>query len=173
MFREFTYKQKFFATVLIFVLLFFACYKKTFKHAIETQKELKTVESKLASTNNVNQELFYLNSQLDAIDNAIGSGSNNPEQVQKKLLSFIAKDKVNIISMEDVHVFKDSQFDIYTNQVVLEGTYEGLINAMYNIEKKFEESRIANANIYIKRDYKLNLEKLYLKLILQNYAKNK
>lgn len=173
MFKGLTYKQKFFAIIFVIILLFFACYKKSFKHTLKAKNELALLESKLEGMENVYQEINYLDSQIEVIENTIGSGSDKPELVQKQLLNFISKNAINIVSIEDVHVYKDSQYDIYTNQIVLQGEYSDLLNTMYSIEKQFKESRIASANLYAKRDYKLNSDKLYLKLILQNYAKNK
>jgi hypothetical protein len=173
MFENITYKKKFFVAIGVFILLVLACYKKTFKHTLAAKQELNEVESKRANMESVHSELFYVKNEISSIDAAIGGHSVKPEQVQKKLLNFISGKDVNITSIEDVHVFSDEQFIIYTNQIIVEGTYSKLTTALYDIEKRFNDSRVASVNFYIQKDYKRNTDKLYLKLILQNYAGKK
>ncbi|WP_299883436.1 hypothetical protein [uncultured Lacinutrix sp.] len=173
MFNNLTYKQKFIAALALFLLLVMASYKKTFKHVIEAKKELANVESKLLNSENIHSELYAIKNDIRVLDNIIGGHTDNPEDVQRKLLNFIANIDINIVEIGDVHEFQDDKYLIYTNQIELEGSYNDLINALYTIEKDFKDSRVASVKIYSKKDYRTNTNKLYLKLILQNYAGKK
>lgn len=175
MFTNLSYKQKFFAIIVGFVLLTMACYKKTYKHMFAARTELKNVEQKLSNTNNSYNELFSLKNEIQILDDLIGGHSVDPEGVQQKILDFISNTKlnVNIISIEDVHLFSDSEFLIYSNQVELEGSYTNLINLLYETEKNFKNSRVVSSKFYSKKKYNTNKQKLFLKIILQNYEKAK
>lgn len=173
MFNNLTHKKKFIAVVGVFLLLALACYKKTFKHTIAAKKELVNIEKKLANTESINSQLLGLKNDIKILDNIIGGHTSNPEKVQRELLHFISDLDINITTIEDVHVYKDDKFIIYTNQVELEGSYKALINALYLIEKQFKNSTIASVNLYSKKNYKTNKNSLFLKLILQNYAGKK
>ncbi len=175
MFENLTYKQKFLAVIGVFILLFLASYKKNFKNMFLAKQELKNVEQKLLSAQNSFSEIYILKNNIRSLDNIIGGHTTNPEQVQQMILDFISQkgSKVNLISIEDLHLLLDKEFLIYTNQIELGGSYTDLTNLLYEIEKNFSYSRVLSAKFYTKKNYRTNTKNLYLKIILQNYEKNK
>ena len=175
MFKNLTYKQKFFAVIGAFILLFMASYKKTYKHTLTAKKELSLVEKKISSDENLLNELYYLKNEIGGLERTIGGQTKNAEHVQQELLDFISKNEfiVNIVSIEDVHLFSDNEFLIYSNQIALEGHYKDLITTLYEIEKNFKNSRVVSTNIYSKKNYRTKSKTLYLKIILQNYENAK
>ncbi|OEK09141.1 hypothetical protein A8C32_10425 [Flavivirga aquatica] len=175
MFKDLTYKRKFFLAIIGFVLLFLASYKKTFKHTWVAKNQLKHVEKKLASTNNSFDSLYVLKEEIKSLDNLIGGHSLNPILVQQKILDFISRTdpKVNIVAIENVHLFKTKEFLIYSNQIELEGDYEKLLKLLYETEKYFNDSRVVSSEFYSKKNYTTKKQNLFLKIILQNYEKAK
>ena len=175
MFKNLSYKKKFFAVLIGFVLLFMASYKKTFKNTFNAKKELGILEEKLSNYKNSLDDLYGLKSDISNLDNAIGGQTMRPEFVQQKLLDFISKNglDINIVSIDDVHLYSDQEFLIYSNQIELEGTYDDLVSALFEIEKKFKDSRVVSTQLYSKRNYSNNTKSLFLKLILQNYENTK
>ncbi|MDO5981439.1 hypothetical protein [Flavivirga spongiicola] len=152
-----------------------ASYKKTFKHTLAAKKELNHVKQKLANTDHSFNSLYTLKNDIKVLDKLIGGRSLNPIHVQQKILDFISKTDliINIVSIEDVHVFADKEFLIYSNQIEIEGTYEALIKLLYETEKNFKDSRVVSSEFYSKKNYRTNKQTLYLKIILQNYEKAK
>ena len=175
MFKNLTYKQKFFAIVLGFVLLFMASYKKTFKQTLTAKKELSLVKEKLSNNENSLKDLYQLKDDIGSLNKTIGGQTLNPELVQQKLLDFISKNEfeVKIVSIEDVHLFSDSEFLIYSNQIEFEGAYNNLVYTLYEIEKHFKYSRVVSSLLYSKKNYRTNKKHLFLKIILQNYENTK
>lgn len=175
MFKNLTYKQKFYISILGFVLLSMAAYKKTFKHIIVAKDELNLVEEKLLTSNNSYNLINILKNEVTNLDFMIGGQSEHPELVQKKLLDFISESEfdVDIVAIEDVHHSVDNGFKIFSNQLELEGTYESLVQILYDCEKNFMDSRIVSAQLYSKKNYRTNTKNLFLKLIFQNYEKAK
>ena len=175
MFKNLTYKQKFYAIIIGFILLFMASYKKSYKHTIAAKRKVSYVEQKLLSSENSLNDLYQLNNKISSLDNIIGGQRLNPEQVQQKILDFITKHKfkVNVVSIEEAHLFLDNEFLIYSNQIELGGTYQNLIQTLYKIEKSFKNSRVVSTQLYSKKNYRTNSKKLFLKIILQNYEKSK
>ena len=173
--KNFTYKQKFFAVIIGFILLFMASYKKTYKNTLATKKELSLVKKELSSNENLLNERYYLKNEISSLDKAIGGQTLNPEQVQQTLLDFISKNdfNVNIVAIEDVHLFTDNDFLIYSNQIELEGSYKDLTSTLYRIEKDFTNSRVISTNLYSKKNYRTNTKNLFLQIILQNYENSK
>lgn len=174
MFNQLTYKQKFFAVILIFVLLGLATYKKTYKQLFSANTELRHVEQKLSTAQGSYDQVIYLKNELNYLDAIIG-GNNKAEDVQQQLLDFIIKSniEVNVITISDVHIFEENEFNIVTNQIELSGNYEDLVSLLYKIEKEFNNSRVSNIEFYSKKNYRTNTKKLFLKITLHNYEKNK
>ncbi len=173
MFENLTYKQKFLIVIGGFVLLSLASYKKSFKQVLMAKKELNHVETKLELTQGSFDQIYNLKSEIDMLDNIIGGHTSNPEKVQQEILDFVSKDKfkVNLVSIEDVHLFSDSEFLIYTNQMELQGSYHDLMHLLHEIEKNFKVSKVVSTNFYSKKNYRTNTNNLYLRIILQNYEK--
>lgn len=175
MFKNLTYKQKFFMVTIGFVILFMASYKKNYKHTIQAKKELNQVREKLSNNENSLVTLGNLKNDIDHLNKVIGGQTQNPELVQQKLLNFLSRhaSHVNIFSIEDVHLFFGKEFLVYSNQIVLEGTYKNLVGALYTIEKDFKNSRVVSTQLYSKKDYRTHSKTLFLKIILQNYENTK
>lgn len=173
MFNQYTYKQKFGAIIIGFIILLLASYKKTFRHAIAAKKQLNIVENKLRISSNSYDDIAQLKNEIITLDNIIGGNKINPELVQQSLLDFITRSNinVNIVSIEDVHMFSADKFLIHTNQIELEGAYSSLIKLLYAIEREFKDSRVISSQLYSKKNYRTNTTKLLLKIILQNYEK--
>ena len=175
MLKNLTYKQKFFAVIVGFILLFMASYKKTYKHTLAAMKELNLVKEKLSNDESSLNLLYYLKNEITNLKKAIGGQTNNSEHVQQELLDFISQNTfdVDIVSIEDVHLFSDNDFLIYSNQIELQGNYRELVKTLYEIEKNFKSSRVISTKMYSKKDYRTKIKTIYLKIILQNYENAK
>lgn len=173
MFKNLSYKQKFFGVLVGFLILFMASYKKTFKHTLAAKRELHLVEQKLSIIENSYNNLYSLKHEINSLDNLIGGHTERPELVQQQILDFVSNIKlsVNIVSIEDIHLFSDDEFFIYSNQIEFEGEYEALMNTLYEIEKNFKNSSVVSSGFHSKIDYATNKQNLFLKIILQNYEK--
>ncbi|WP_147297783.1 hypothetical protein [Seonamhaeicola aphaedonensis] len=152
-----------------------ASYKKTFRHTLAAKKELSMVTKQLSDKDNTAHELYSLKHDVRHLDRLIGGQTKKPEQVQQRLIDFISKNKfnVNIVGIEDVHLFADDDFLIHSNQIELEGAYKDLVKTLYDIEKYFKYSRVASTRLYSKKNYRNNTKMLFLKIIFQNYENNK
>lgn len=173
--KNFSYKQKFFGVLLGLIILLLASYKKTYKHVFEAKSQLSLLNDKLLNVDNIYNEIFMLENEISSLDKIIGGHSNEPEQVQRQILDFVSNSKydVNISSIGDTHIFEDREFKIYTNRIEIEGTYFDLMKLLYTIEKEFMSSKIMSAELFSVKNYRNNSKRLYLKLIFQNYEKNK
>ncbi|AXT18313.1 hypothetical protein D7030_08365 [Flavobacteriaceae bacterium AU392] len=174
MFKNITHKQKFIAILGGFIILFMASYKKTYKHMFLAKKELNQMEQKLSASEYSFDNLYRLKNEISSLDNLIGGGDNlDPKYVQQSIFDFVSKTTldVNIVSVEDVHLFTDREFLVYSNVIELGGTYENLVSLLYEIEKSFKDSRVISTQLYSKKNYRTKKQNLFLKITLQNYEK--
>lgn len=174
MFKDITYKKKFFGIVVLFILLSAGLYKKTYKSIIAINSQLKDLNSKSMLTENSVFDISNLKEEIKVLDNFIGSDNIRPEQVQQELLTFISDQefKADLVDIANIHSSKDGEFNVYTNQIELEGDYKSLLTLLYELEKNFKKSKIVNTSFYTLKDYRRNRKKLYLKIIFQNYEKS-
>ena len=165
MFDNLTYKKKCMALLFITFVVLMACYKKTFKDMFAAKRQLSAVEEKLTNTSKSQNRLAILNREVFELDYLIGGQTNNPENVQYQILDFISNNslKVNIVSIQDVHLFNSDEFLVYSNVLELSGTYEELVKMLYEVETLFTNSRVVSSQFYT--------QNLFLKIILQNYDK--
>ncbi len=175
MFNNLTYKKKFFILLVGFLFISIGAYNKKIRDTLIARKEYKTIEKQLVNSDQSYNLLFSLQDQVKGLDNIIGGNNLRPELVQPSILNFITKQdqNVNVVSIEDVHTFFDTEFKIYSNQITVEGAYNNLVELLYAIEKEYKASRIVSTKLYSKKNYQTKTTKLYLKIILQNYEKNK
>lgn len=175
MFNNLTYKTKFIAVIVGFILVVLACYKKTYKHMFAAKKELNTVEQKLVNTDDSYSIVSNLKYDITQLDNLIGGQTKNPQFVQQDILDFISKTnyKVDIVSIEDMHIYEGEEFNVFTNQIEVEGSYEALVKLLHQIETYFKNSRVTNTSFYSRKNYKTKRKQLFLKIILRNYEKAK
>ncbi|WP_298423822.1 hypothetical protein [uncultured Kordia sp.] len=154
------------------ILLIFALYKKTYSPIFELKNELQTSENLMTNSEASFREVQELQQELNGLDKIIGD-SQNHALVQQKILQFITNNSLNVsvISMEDTHVFGEKIFTVFTNKIVLKGTYENLLKLMYTMEKEFAASKIASAKFISKKDYNTHKTNLLLELYFQNYGK--
>lgn len=173
MFKNLSYKQKFYSVIGCFLILVLAGYKKTYKQVFSAKKELNEVKNNLESASEAYGTIYNLKNDIVILDDVIGGHTSNPTQVQQMIFDFVSNSEplVNLVSLDDPHVYKNNEFVVYTNQVELEGSYKDLMQLLYSVERDFKSSRVVSNSLYTKRNYTNNTTKLYLKIILQNYEK--
>ena len=174
MFKTITYKRKFIFVIIGFLLLFFAAYKKNFKHIFEIRTQLSASKEKLNTLDDSYQQIFFLKNEIEQLNDLIGGQTKQPELAQRFILDFITNIglSINIHNIDDTHIFIDDEFKIYTNVLQIEGDYNSLLKLLYSIEKDFTASKVVSSEFYTEKNYRTNSKTLFLKLILQNYEKN-
>ena len=170
MFNQYTYKQKFTALLVLFVMLVITAYKRSFSQLIASYGEYKTLSAKINEFKNKSHDLGKLQKDVAALDQILGKGGKSKEIIQQEIINFVANKhpEVAIDNIQPIHFFNDENFTIVTNQIVLTGNSNQLLKTVYDFEKEFETSKIVSMQFFtVKKNDKE--EKLNLKLIFQNY----
>lgn len=170
MFNQYTYKQKFKALLLLFVLLLITAYKRSFSPLITSYNEYHSLAQKTAEFESKSKELHKLTTEVATLDQVLGKGGQSKEIIQQEIVNFIANKhpEVTIDNIQPIHTFRDNNFTTITNQIDLTGNTNQLLKTVYDFEKEFDISKIVSLQFYtLKKNDKE--EKLHLKLIFQNY----
>ena len=173
MFANLTYKQKLIGLGCLAILLFLAANKKSFKLTKHAYEQVQQLENKLdyvhAST--VDSKVTY--KQLNFYDKIIGKQGVTPEEIQQQILDFTTGfTAINVFNLEEIHLAESNGFDIISNQLILEGDYNSLLEIVYEFEKKFKFSNIVSVSFTKEKEYRTRKSKLRVKIIFQNYEKN-
>ena len=173
MFEQYTYKKKFIALTIIFIMLSITAYKRSFNvlfDVIKQNKELtKNVEQLELKAKNSDQ----LIQEVAALDKLIGKEGMKSEEVQQQIVNFATNNaNVSINDLKPIHIADDGNYVISTNQIDVTGNINQLLQLGYAFEKDFDLSRLASMNFYTtKKNNKT--EVLHLKMIFQNYGNTK
>lgn len=174
MFNQYTYKTKFKFLMVFFVILSITAYKRSFNNLLLLYRENSTLREKKALMNNQTPNIKALQQEVASLDNMIGKPGVEKEKTQQKLIDFMVKNssEVAISDLQTIHDFIYDDYQVYTYQIDLIGSYNQLVNLTYKFEKQFNYSKIISLTFYTeKKDTKK--ETLHLKLIFQNYESTK
>lgn len=174
MFNQYTFKQKFTALLVLFVLLGITAYKRSFSQLIQTYKEHQQLSEKMNDFNSKSGKMDALVKDVALMDRVIGKAGASKEVIQQEIMRFASEKhpQVSISELQPIHVFSDDDYQIVTNQLDVTGNANQLIKLAYDFEKEFTFSRIVSMQYYTtKKNNKT--EVLHLKMIFQNYENNK
>lgn len=178
--RTLTYKQRNYGLLVMIVLLCMAIYKRSFIYTFMAWEEIETQESQMASTDHLQQDIETLQMHLIQLNKNIGKSDISHEKVQQKILKTISlygqNNYVNLEHIEHTHDFRTVDFSIYSNQIVVEGSFNGILSLIYFMENKFEYARITNVLMSTEKKMNFNTyktkNKLYAKILFQHYRQN-
>jgi hypothetical protein len=169
MFEQYTYKQKFMALLIVFVMLSITAYKRSFSTLFQVMKENRELNNQVNQLANKAKNSDKLIEEVAALDKLIGKEGMQSQEVQQQIVNFATKNaNVSISDLQPIHIADDGNYVISTNQIDVTGNVNQLLQTSYAFEQKFEWSRLASVNFYtIKKNNKP--EALHLKMIFQNY----
>lgn len=173
MFDKYTFKQKNRFLLVIFILLAFASYKRSFVLSIIALDEIDRQEASLANINNAEINLINLNQTISDLDKTIGNSNLKPDKIQQEILRTIAElsneHNIRLESIEETHIYKNVDFSVFSNEVILEGRFNDLTQSIYDLELNFEHAKLINVAFYKKKELSTNKQKLYAKILFQHY----
>lgn len=173
MFEKYTYKQKCIALVVLFFMLLFTAYKRSFKSLIAVYKEHNVL---LVTANDIaskSRSLDVLSMEIASYDKYLGNQNVAKDIVQQEIIAFSTLHSgVSINDLQAIHVYAGDNYSVYTNQLDVTGNINNLIKLAYDFETKFNFSRVISTNYYKVKKNNSN-EILHLKIIFQNYENNK
>lgn len=173
MFDKYTFKQKNRALLVIFILLAIACYKRSFVLSFVALDEIEQQESNMAKIGTSETQLMELLNSVSILDKTIGKSNLSPDKIQQEILNSISllseKNHINLESIEETHTYKNVDFSILSNEVILEGHFNNLTQTIYDLEMNFEYARLINVEFYKKKEISTKTTKLYAKILFQHY----
>jgi hypothetical protein len=173
MFEKYTYKQKCQALIVVFFMLCATTYKRSFSALIQVISEYKASSEKALDFKKKTSNTASLMKEIEYLNKTLGKEGNTKEKVQQEIISFISQyPEVSINDMQPLHIYENTDYKIITNQLDATGNSNSLLAMSYELEKKFDFSRIVGLKFYTTKKNNKS-EALHLKIIFQNYENTK
>ncbi|MBL7897105.1 MAG: hypothetical protein JNJ99_01130 [Crocinitomicaceae bacterium] len=173
MFDRFTYKQKNYGLLVLFVLMLIVSYKRSLVLTLNAMEELKNQELQLASAATAQESIEMFRISIAHLNKNIGRSDLEPDKVNQEILGAISdfslNHQVHLQKLESTHIFQTVDFTIYSNQISVEGNFNGILSLVYFMENEFEYARLTNLHFYTQIDLSTKNKKLYAKLLFQHY----
>ncbi len=177
MFDRFTYKQRNYGLLALFIIMMMVSYKRSFSLTLAAQAEIQKQEAQKIAATHAQSDLEALQIQLVQLNKNIGKADLDPEKVQQEILRTIAlfsdEHEVLLEQLKSTHNFETVDFNIFTNIVAVKGTFNGILELSYYIENKFDYARLVNISIYKKMNPITKKTNLYGELLFQHYRQKK
>lgn len=176
MFDRFTYRQRNYGLLGLFILMLMVGYKRSFVLSLNALNEIETQEQQKLATINSQNNIQTLEFEIAQLNKNIGRSDIEPDKVNQEILSEISdyakNNQVNLERLEKTHDFKTVDFNIYSNLIAVEGSFNGILSLIHHMENHFEFARLTNVDLYKEKDFKNKKNKLYAKLLFQHYRQN-
>lgn len=135
--------------------------------------ELKNQEMQKQSAETAQQSIDMYQLSIAQLNHTIGKSDLEPDKVNQEILGVISEyslsHEVKLEKLEATHVFQTVDFTIYSNQILVEGSFNGILSLVYFMENEFQYARLTNVNFYSQNDISTKQTKLYAKLLFQHY----
>ena len=169
MFEQYTYKQKCIALLVIFIMLSYTAYKRSFKNFIEVYQENKELNFRSQEITTKSRNLELLSMEIASYDKYLGNQNVARDIVQQEIIAFSTQHQgISISDLQAIHTYEGESYSIYTNQLDVTGNINNLIQLAYDFETQFNFSRVVSTNYYTLKKNN-NTEILHLKIVFQNY----
>lgn len=169
MFENYSYKQKFIALLVVFLMLSYTAYKRSFKNLFAVYEEYKQLSLLSSDIKNKTKNVDALSMEIASYDKFLGNQDVSKDVVQQEIIAFSTSHQgISINDLQAIHTFEDENYRVYTNQLDVTGDINSLLSLSYNFETKFLFSRVISTNLYTTKKNN-SKETLHLKIIFQNY----
>lgn len=173
MFENYSYKQKFYALGIVFLMLSITAYKRSFHTLFEVVSEYRVLSKKADDISRKAKNTGTLKNDVEYLDKIIGKEGVTKEMVQQGIIGFASSNSgISINDLKPIHDFPETDYHIITNQLDVTGNANQLLELAYNFEKKFNYSRMVSQSFYTTKKNNKS-EVLHLKMIFQNYENTK
>ncbi|MBI5541222.1 MAG: hypothetical protein HY951_14245 [Bacteroidia bacterium] len=170
-----TYNKKVKLLAIGVVVMLFLSYYLSFRKTISSYSECQDYKSQLENIQTAPAEISNVEQQLATIERSVGMSPDTSTDFQKVLLekvsSYCQQNNVVLTEFPQTIYFSNQDFEVETNQVVVEGSFVKILTLVYNLEQKFRLGKIVSLRFASQKDYKTGATKLFATLYFQNFKK--
>ncbi len=177
MFKNLAYKKKINYLVIGSIILLIATYSLSIKKTLGEIKKKHQYEEQLEAIKEAPKEISVLRQRLDKYQNIIGSNSGVDSDPQEIILEHVSNyctdNDIIIRTFPKPFVYHKSNYVIETYSLLLDAGFHDLLGLVHYIEKEVTIGKITSVDFFLKRDYKLQKDRLNMTLYFQTIKTKK
>ncbi len=172
MFNNLTYKKKVMYLFAGFVILLILSYSLSIRRTVKLGEICTNLEEQKESLQNAPSKIQKIGNELNNINAMIGKDMHVDMDVQSAILEktghYCQHQRLTLKSFPKTHYYKDKDYLVMTNKLVVEGEFIKILKLIYKFEQKFQLGKIISVQFEKERDRKTKRMKLYGSLFIQN-----
>lgn len=170
MFEQYSYKTKFKALLILFIMLSIASYRRSISSLIDVIKENNRLTEKVEMYGSKTKNINEIKAEIDLLDRMIGKEGIDKDKTQQEIVNFLLENStdVSINDLQPIHEYTDNTYKVYSYTIDLTGKFNNLIAVAYKFEKHFDFCKIVSTKYYTEKKNN-KYETLHLKIIFQKY----
>lgn len=156
-----------------FILALYICYSFAISTTITFYKESLSQKEALGNQDFSPKMISQLNQKEKQLDQLLTQQNiDTSESYQNNLLKFLNTNAIRfnlkIVEFKEPHSVKSDNFTELNYIFTLQGSYNGMISLLNQIENNNSIGFIRHINFVKKRNYKSNLDELFAEVVLTN-----
>ena len=158
--------------ILVFIII---SYKIAINKTFELRAEYKKTKKEIEVLSEVPNQIKVLRKKQESYNSSIEK-SFSQMPVQVFILDYVAEYcKNNNIIIKDfpkTHVYKNQDYSIETNRILLSGGFNSILRLIYNIEQKYHVGKISSVKFYKAYNNKTKINELFSDIYIQTIRRN-
>jgi len=174
MLNKLTYRKKIYLLLTGFVVFLFIAYSLSIKSTFELASQCSVYEEQLEFVKDAPLKIAALQKEIDIKEQILGrsnAGDEFQENLLKQITGFCQKNQLILREYPQVHNYIQQEYNIETNEIVIEGQFIKLLKLLYALEQEYKLGKVVSAKFMSKKDFKTNQMKLTLTIYVQNIKK--
>lgn len=172
MWQNLTYTKKVYTIIGGFFLFMLLAYLIVFSKTISLYTETKNKQEKLLWLKEKEKEIPALQSQMALLDKAYNSKDSS--SIRNRLTAFISdfaeRNNCVVTAIPEKSLYSKSQLNVQTNQFVIKGNYNQLLQLLFSLEKEYNyTAKVVSVKFYSLKDLQTKHTNLYLALTTQSF----
>ncbi len=163
MFKQLSYKHKYFLLLAILVLAAIVTYSLAIKRTIVTIGEHRDLLHKTELLKDAPEQIADISMQLQQMEQLLAN--KEPLDLEQMLLEQITdfSQQYNLTLMEfpKTNISSYQDYGIYINKMVVEGNFKNILQFIYNMEQQRKVGKIASVQFKTTKDIRTKQMYLY------------
>lgn len=163
--------------MLPFLLILFCivAYRLSIRNTINAWQTTKELTTKANTLNDAPDKIQQLKRQISVFDNLIGSSAADSMETRQKILektgTFCSENNIMLVNFASPFLADKGTYCLETNLVTIEGSFQELVQYIYNMENVWKPGKVVSTRFYTTKDLKTQEKHLYANVYIQKVKK--
>lgn len=169
-----TNKNKIIAVLAGLVIALIICYQFAISNTLEARDKYRRLQDQQSLTADAPQQLSVLRQKQTYYDSLLSKyqlkGSSVQNNLLKTLNGYAKTHDLKVVAFMEPHISVRDQLTIKTYQFTLEGSYNGIMSLVHNLEQRTRFGEIINLNFERKKNFRTGKSYLEASILLRSFG---